>query len=159
MLLGAPVWNRPMQPVVFVGWDDARAYAKWAEKSLPSEAQWEKARRGTDGRLWAWGNDFYPDRCNYKGSGLGCTSEIGLFDSGTSPYGCFDMCGNVWEMCEGSWLEGRLPMRGGVLSGYGAVRQGDPPLDPRRHRRRRSLAGFPMRKKHFRPRMIRVQIF
>ena len=117
LLLGEPVWNRPMQPVVFVGWDDARAYAKWAEKSLPSESQWEKAGRGTDGRLWAWGNDFYPDRCNYKGSGLGCTSEIGLFDSGTSPYGCFDMCGNVWEMCEGSWLEGRLPMRGGCFLG------------------------------------------
>ena len=117
LLWNDPTWSQPMQPVIFVGWDDARAYAQWAEKSLPSESQWEKAGRGTDGRFWAWGHEFYPDRCNYKGYGLGHTSEIGLFDAGMSPYGCYDMCGNVWEMCEGSWLEGRLPMRGGCFLG------------------------------------------
>ncbi len=72
LLWGDPAWNQPMQPVVFVGWDDARVYAKWAGKSLPTESQWEKAGRGTDGRFWAWGQEFYPDRCNYKGYGLGC---------------------------------------------------------------------------------------
>ena len=110
-------WNSPMRPVVFVGWDDARAYAGWAGKSLPSEPQWEKAGRGTDGRLWAWGHEFYPDRCNCREYGLGHTSEIGLFDEGMSPYGCYDMCGNVWEMCEGQWLEAYLPMRGGCFLG------------------------------------------
>jgi iron(II)-dependent oxidoreductase len=117
MLSNDPAWNRPMQPVVFVGWDDARTYARWAGKCLPTESQWEKAGRGTDRRTWAWGNDFYPDRCNYKGYELGYTSEIGLFDTGVSPYGCYDMCGNVWEMCEGKWLEDRLPMRGGCFLG------------------------------------------
>ena len=117
LLLNDPDWNQPMQPVVFVGWDDARAYAAWAGKSLPAESHWEKAARGTDRRFWAWGHEFYPDRCNYKGYGLGRTSEIGLFDKGISPYGCYDICGNVWEMCEGSWLEGRLPMRGGCFLG------------------------------------------
>ncbi len=112
-----PSWGQPMQPVVFVGWEDARAYAKWAGKSLPTEAQWEKAGRGTDGRLWAWGHEFLPDRCNSREYGLERTSEIGLFDDGMSPYGCYDMCGNVWEMCEGQWLDEHLPMRGGCFLG------------------------------------------
>ena len=112
-----PLWNKPLQPVVFVGWDDARAYAEWAGKSLPTEKQWEKAGRGDDGRLWAWGHVFYPDRCNFKGYGLEHTSEIGLFDEGISPYGCYDMCGNVWEICEGQWIEDLPPMRGGCFLG------------------------------------------
>ena len=117
LLWDSPMWNQPMQPVVFVGWRDARAYAKWAGKSLPSEAQWEKAGRGTDGRFWSWGNDFLPGRCNSREYGLERTSEIGLFDEGVSPYGCYDICGNVWEMCEGKWIEDRLPMRGGCFLG------------------------------------------
>lgn len=112
-----PLWGKPMQPVVFVGWDDARAFAKWAGKSLPTEAQWEKAGRGTDGRLWAWGHEFIPDRCNSREYGLESTSEIGVFDKGVSPYGCYDMSGNVWEMCEGKWQEDHLPMRGGCFLG------------------------------------------
>jgi formylglycine-generating enzyme required for sulfatase activity len=106
-----------MQPVVFVGWDDARTYADWAGKSLPTEAQWEKAGRGDDGRWWAWGHEFLPDRCNYRELDLERTSEIGHFDKGISPYGCYDMCGNVWEMCEGRWIENYLPMRGGCYLG------------------------------------------
>jgi formylglycine-generating enzyme required for sulfatase activity len=117
LLLNEPGWNEPLQPVVFVGWDDAYAYVEWAGKSLPNEYQWEKAGRGTDGRLWAWGSVFLPDRCNYKGYGLECTSEIGLFDQGVSPYGCYDMCGNVWEMCEGNWIEDLPLMRGGSFLG------------------------------------------
>lgn len=112
-----PSWGQPMQPVVFVGWEDARAYAKWAGKSLPTEAQWEKAGRGTDGRLWAWGHEFLPERCNSREYGLERTSEIGIFDKGISPFGCYDMCGNVWEMCEGKWLGEHLPMRGGCFLG------------------------------------------
>jgi len=112
-----PLWRKPMQPVVFVGWDDARAYAKWSGKSLPTEAQWEKAGRGTDRRSWAWGNEFLLGRCNSRELGLGNTSEIGLFHTGMSPYGCYDMCGNVWEMCEGQWEGSSSPMRGGCFLG------------------------------------------
>ena len=117
LLWNQPLWSEPMQPVVFVGWDDAKAYAKWAGKSLPKEAQWEKAGRGTDGRLWSWGHEFMPNRCNSREYNLGHTSEIGIFHEGMSPYGCYDMCGNVWEMCEGRWQEEHLPMRGGCFLG------------------------------------------
>ena len=117
ILLDHDLWGQPMQPVVFVGWNDARAYAKWAGKSLPTEPQWEKAGRGTDRRWWAWGHEFVPGNCNSREQGLERTSEIGLFDKGVSPYGCYDMCGNVWEICEGKWLEEYLPMRGGCFLG------------------------------------------
>ena len=117
VLLEHEDWGRPLQPVVFVGWDDARAYAAWAGKSLPSEAQWEKAARGTDGRWWAWGYDFHADRCNCRELDLNRTTDILSFDGGVSPYGCYDMCGNVWEMCEGTWLENLPPMRGGCFLG------------------------------------------
>ncbi len=117
LLWNEPSWNQPMQPVVFVGWNDAGAYANWAGKALPTEAQWEKAGRGTDRRLWAWGHEFLPDRCNSREYGLDRTSEIDLFDEGMSPYGCYDMSGNVWEMCEGEWREGLFPMRGGCFLG------------------------------------------
>jgi formylglycine-generating enzyme required for sulfatase activity len=112
-----PMWNQPLQPVVFVGWDDARTYAKWSGKSIPTEAHWEKAGRGTDGRLWSWGHEFLAGRCNSKEYDLGYTSEIGMFHEGVSPNGCYDMCGNVWEMCEGAWIEDHLPMRGGCFLG------------------------------------------
>lgn len=112
-----PLWSQPMQPVVGVGWNDARLYAKWAGKSLPTEAQWEKAGRGVDRRWWAWGNEFLPGRCNSREHGLLRTSEVGLFDDGVSPYGCYDMCGNVWEMCEGRWQGNHPPMRGGCFLG------------------------------------------
>ena len=117
LLWGDPIWNQPLQPAVFVGWDDARAYARWSGKSLPTEAQWEKAARGVDGRWWAWGQEFVPGRCNSRAHGLQCTSEIGLFHEGVSPFGCYDMCGNVWEMCEGRWLGDFPPMRGGCFLG------------------------------------------
>ena len=116
-LWNEPEWNRPMQPVVYLGWEDARAYARWTGKSLPREEQWEKAARGTDGRWWAWGDSFHPNRCNSQEYGLERTSEIGIFHEGVSPYGCYDMCGNVWEMCEGRWLRSLPPMRGGCFLG------------------------------------------
>jgi formylglycine-generating enzyme required for sulfatase activity len=107
----APDWGcRDTHPIVNVSWNDAKAYADWAGVVLPTEAQWEKAARGTDGCIYPWGNTWDETKCaNYTNSGKGNTTSgthpVGSFPTGASPYGVMDMAGNVWEWC-GDWYSG-----------------------------------------------------
>jgi serine/threonine-protein kinase len=92
-----PAWAAD-HPIVYISWHDAAAYCRWARGRLPTEAEWEKAARGTDECRYPWGNTFDATRCNCRESNIKETTPVGKYSpSGDSPYGVSDMAGNVWE--------------------------------------------------------------
>jgi len=91
--------SEPKQPVVGIEWRDAKAYCRWAAKRLPTEAEWEKAAHGTISMDWPWGMNFLEGYANVDGDedGYRYTAPVGSFEQGRSPYGLYDMSGNVSE--------------------------------------------------------------
>jgi formylglycine-generating enzyme required for sulfatase activity len=104
-----PPFDLRDHPVVAIGWHDAVAFCTWlsqkrgTEIRLPSEAEWERAARDTDGRIYPWGNDFDAARCNMADTGIGDTTSVGIFSAGNAVCGAADMAGNVLEWTSSLW--------------------------------------------------------
>lgn len=104
-------FQTPNHPQVGVSWYEAHAFCQWLADvtglpiRLPSEAEWERAARHTDARLYPWGQDAPKLRCNMRDTGIGSTCAVGLFPDGDAVCGAADMSGNMWEWCRTKWLD------------------------------------------------------
>ncbi len=114
---GEPEWAHATgerRPACGVSYWEAEAYAAFAEKRLPTEAEWEKAARGTDARLYPWGEEWGEGCCSYRGGEVRAAPPVGSFPRGASPYGVLDMAGGVWEWCADGYdasYYARAPLR------------------------------------------------
>ncbi len=120
-------------PVVYLSYEDMNAYAKWAGKRLPTEAEWQLAAQGTDNRKWPWGNEFHGTLCN---NSFARSTPVDAFVKGQSIYGAVDMVGNVWQMTNDMYFNGSYYMsviRGGSYykpeSSWWYIQGGPQPLD------------------------------
>lgn len=133
------------RPVVNVTWHDADAYCRWAGKRLPTEQEWEKSARGTDGRAYPWGNERPTSRQARFGqswNGYGTLAMVGSHDAGASPYGIQDLAGNVWEWTSSDADDRTKGLRGGSWQNVAenlesSLRYRNPPHEPELH-----LIGF-----------------
>ncbi|MGE0820588.1 MAG: formylglycine-generating enzyme family protein [Candidatus Binatia bacterium] len=108
--------GRENHPINCIDWNQAQAFCRWAGKRLPTSAEWEKAARGTDGRIYPWGNEWDITKGNVYESydGYKDTAPVGSFPGGASPYGVLDMAGNVWEWTSDWYRQGETRLiRGG----------------------------------------------
>ncbi len=102
---GRPLAGAENHPVVNVDLGDARAFARWAGKRLPTEEEWQYAAQGSDGRKYPWGNEMQPNVATMVRAAGPLPSEC--FPGGRSPFGCYDLCGNVWQWTESERTDGR----------------------------------------------------
>ena len=120
-------------PVVCITYEDALAYSKWADKRLPTEAEWQLAAQGTDRRKWPWGNEFHATNCN---NAFDRPTPVDAFSKGQSQFGVMDLVGNVWQMTSDMYFNGTsyfIVIRGGSYyrpgSSWWYIQGGPQPLD------------------------------